>query len=96
MFVSNGTVYGIPRDQSPLVLYYNPKMFKQAGISGPPKTWAELLADAKKLTNPAKKVYGIVIYTAGAALGAQFVYQAGGSVMNNSDDPDDTQHSGCL
>ena len=83
MFVSNGTVYGIPRDQSPLVLYYNPKMFKQAGISGPPKTWAELLADAKKLTNPAKKVYGIV-NTPQEPRWAQFVYQAGGSVMNNS------------
>ena len=34
-------------------LYYNKALFKQAGIAGPPKTIAELTADAKKLTkNP--------------------------------------------
>lgn len=31
-------------------LYYNKKLFAQAGISGPPKTFSELTADAKKLT----------------------------------------------
>ena len=31
-------------------LYYNKDLFKKAGISGPPKTMSELLADAKKLT----------------------------------------------
>src|SRR3954447_10519727 len=31
-------------------LYYNKTMFKQAGISSPPKTMAQLDADAKKLT----------------------------------------------
>lgn len=31
-------------------LYYNTDMFRQAGISSPPKTYSELLADAKKLT----------------------------------------------
>jgi multiple sugar transport system substrate-binding protein len=31
-------------------LYYNKALFKKAGIAGPPKTIAELTADAKKLT----------------------------------------------
>jgi multiple sugar transport system substrate-binding protein len=31
-------------------LYYNRKLFEQAGISAPPKTMSELTADAKKLT----------------------------------------------
>jgi multiple sugar transport system substrate-binding protein len=31
-------------------LYYNKTLFKQAGISAPPKTMSELTADAKKLT----------------------------------------------
>jgi multiple sugar transport system substrate-binding protein len=31
-------------------LYYNTDMFAKAGIKGPPKTYSELLADAKKLT----------------------------------------------
>ncbi|MFE7430177.1 MULTISPECIES: ABC transporter substrate-binding protein [unclassified Streptomyces] len=31
-------------------LYYNKDAFKAAGIAGPPKTWSELAATAKKLT----------------------------------------------
>ena len=31
-------------------LYYNKAMFAAAGISSPPTTWAELIADGKKLT----------------------------------------------
>ncbi|WP_316760858.1 ABC transporter substrate-binding protein [Streptomyces herbicida] len=31
-------------------LYYNKTAFKKAGIAGPPKTWSEFEADAKKLT----------------------------------------------
>jgi multiple sugar transport system substrate-binding protein len=31
-------------------LFYNKKLFEQAGISSPPKTWTEFVADGKKLT----------------------------------------------
>ena len=31
-------------------LYYNKDLFKQAGLTAPPKTFSELVADAKKLT----------------------------------------------
>lgn len=83
MFVNGKTVYGIPRDQSPLALYYNPAMFKAAGISGPPTTWAQFKADAKKLTIPGKKQYGLV-NTPQEPRWAEFLYQAGGGVMNAS------------
>lgn len=43
------------------VLFYNKKDFAAAGITAPPKTWAELEADAIKLSNPAKHHYGIYI-----------------------------------
>jgi multiple sugar transport system substrate-binding protein len=33
-------------------LYYNKKYFADAGISQPPTTWPEFLADAKKVTTP--------------------------------------------
>jgi multiple sugar transport system substrate-binding protein len=54
-------IYGIPRGANPLALYYNADMFEAADLdpNTPPQTWAELYADAKKLTNPAKHVYGI-------------------------------------
>jgi multiple sugar transport system substrate-binding protein len=43
------------------LLFYNKKDFAAAGIAAPPKTWAELEADAVKLSNPAKHHYGIYI-----------------------------------
>lgn len=41
-------------------LYYNKKMFADAGLQ-PPKTWEELTAAAKKLTDPSKGVYGMAM-----------------------------------
>src|ERR1044071_1978396 len=35
-------------------LYYNKKMFAEAGIDQPPATWAELAADGKKLSKDGK------------------------------------------
>lgn len=43
------------------ILFYNKDDFTAAGISAPPKTWTELETVAAKLTNPAKKKYGIYI-----------------------------------
>lgn len=40
-------------------LYYNKALFAQAGISGPPATWDELIADGKKLTHGS--IYGLAI-----------------------------------
>ena len=51
-FKYNGKIYGIPKDWSPLVLYYNKDMFDSAGISYPDTswTWDDFLSAAKKLT----------------------------------------------
>ncbi|MBC6459468.1 ABC transporter substrate-binding protein [Actinomadura sp. HBU206391] len=40
-------------------LYYNKKMFADAGIENPPATWEELIADGKKLTKGGK--HGLAI-----------------------------------
>jgi multiple sugar transport system substrate-binding protein len=40
-------------------LYYNKKLFAQAGISAPPATWADLIKDGKKLTHGG--TYGLAI-----------------------------------
>jgi multiple sugar transport system substrate-binding protein len=83
LFEKNGKIYGIPKDQSPLALFYNTAMFKKAGITSPPSTWAQLAADAKLLTNPSQHVYGL-INSVQEPRWAQFLYQAGGGVMNSS------------
>lgn len=41
--------YGYPLDIHPLVMFYNKDLFKKAGLSGPPKSKAEIEADAAKL-----------------------------------------------
>jgi multiple sugar transport system substrate-binding protein len=50
--------WGVPMWAEPTVLYYRTDLFEQAGIAKPPDTWDELVADAKKLTDPAKGIYG--------------------------------------
>lgn len=58
-------------------LFYNKKLFSQAGIAQPPKTWQELVTDAKKLTVPAKKQYGMGILGASYTEGAHFAFMFG-------------------
>jgi multiple sugar transport system substrate-binding protein len=59
-----GTNFGIPFTTSTRAMYYNKKIFAAAGISAPPKTWAELQADAAKI-----KAKGFIGY--GMPLGSE-------------------------
>ncbi|MBK0296331.1 extracellular solute-binding protein, partial [Bacillus sp. S34] len=45
-----GKTYTLPTDIGDYAVVYNKQMFKEAGITDTPTTWAELQADAKKLT----------------------------------------------
>lgn len=56
----NGQVYGLAPVINSIALYYNVDMLKAAGIT-PPKTWDELKADAAKLTDSGKGVYGFAM-----------------------------------
>ncbi len=46
----NGEIYGVPLSVDSLALYYNKDLLNAAGITSPPKTWSELLADSRKIT----------------------------------------------
>lgn len=59
--VYKGEQFCIPDGAGDYALYYNKTEFAQAGIKTPPKTWAQVMVDGKKLTNPAKNRYGIYI-----------------------------------
>ncbi|MBB6177341.1 multiple sugar transport system substrate-binding protein [Anoxybacillus tengchongensis] len=52
----DGKIYGFPKDYSTLALFYNKKMFAEAGLDVP-KTWDELREAAKTLTK-GTEVYG--------------------------------------
>src|SRR5256885_1017786 len=54
-----GTNYGIPFTTSTRAMYYNKKIFAAAGISAPPKTWADLQADAAKIKAKGNIGYGM-------------------------------------
>jgi multiple sugar transport system substrate-binding protein len=49
-FRSSDRIYGLPKDFSPLVLFYNKKYFREADLTKPPTTWNELTAYSQKLT----------------------------------------------
>ena len=55
-----GKLYGLAPVVNSIALFYNVDMLKAAGIT-PPKTWEELRADAKSLTNQSKGVYGFAM-----------------------------------
>jgi len=49
-FTKQGGTYGLPILEGRAAMYYNKTMFKEAGLSGPPTTFGELMDAAKKLT----------------------------------------------
>lgn len=60
--VIDGTVYGIPFQNSTPLLYYSVAAFKDAGLDPdrPPQTWAEWVAAAKALTKPGGQRWGLM------------------------------------
>jgi multiple sugar transport system substrate-binding protein len=88
MVSSQGQFYGLPIDGESTALFYRTDEFKTAGIAGPPTTWAELAADAKKLTIPSKKQYGYALFATTGETSYYwypFLYQAGGTQTTPDD-----------
>jgi multiple sugar transport system substrate-binding protein len=52
----DGAIYGLPNDFTPIVCYYNPKLFADAGLPAPAAgwTWDDQLAYAQALTRDSK------------------------------------------
>ncbi|MDF2442070.1 MAG: multiple sugar transport system substrate-binding protein [Subtercola sp.] len=77
----DGKVYGIAPTVSVPVMFYNVDLFTAAGITDPPATWAELKADAAKLTNG--DTYGVAFSAKNDAQGVYdflpLLWSAGGS-----------------
>ncbi|KKB79943.1 ABC transporter substrate-binding protein [Devosia soli] len=55
----DGKLFGIPKYTDTIGVFYNKDLFAKAGITEPPKTWAQLAEYAEKLTDPANNVYGV-------------------------------------
>lgn len=81
-----GKLYGIPIwNVGARLFMINKDLFEQAGITEFPQNWEEYVATAKKLTDPAKGVYGGSFDGAGQNTYNnffQYLTQAGGSILN--------------
>jgi multiple sugar transport system substrate-binding protein len=83
-----GKLWGLPRDISTLVMYYNKDMFKAKGLSDPAElaakgqwNWDAFQKAAVALTDPAKKQYGFSMSNWWGLWG-WFVNSGGGSLFN--------------
>jgi len=77
-FQVDGSTYGLPKDASPLALFYNPEMLDAAGVEVP-TNWDELAAAAEALTSA--DVTGLCLGAEIQRWGA-FIYQNGGALYN--------------
>jgi ABC-type glycerol-3-phosphate transport system substrate-binding protein len=77
----DGQLYGVPIDVSALALLYRTDLFQAAGIAAPPKTWAEFIDDAKRLTHGDQ--FGVGLFGGwGAFEFYPWLWQAGGEVLS--------------
>jgi multiple sugar transport system substrate-binding protein len=82
----SGGMHGIPFDGESTGLFYRTDRFAEAGIAGPPKTWAEFESAAQKLTDPAKKQYGLALFAPEADYyWYPWLWQNGGSLLSKDE-----------
>jgi multiple sugar transport system substrate-binding protein len=77
------SMYALPFDGESTALFYRTDLFEAAGIDAPATTWDEFQDDAKKLTDPAKKQYGIAMFAPESAYyWYPWLWQNGGEVLD--------------
>jgi ABC-type glycerol-3-phosphate transport system substrate-binding protein len=80
----NGNYYAVPWFGGVRAVWYRTDEFTKAGISGPPKTWTALVADAQKLMKTFPGTYGIDAITDDTNAFASFIWGAGGTIATES------------
>lgn len=93
----HGDIYTLPKDWSDLAVYYNKDMFKAAGVPLPSSnwTWADLAADAKKLTvtkNGKTTQWGVLLPGDWTRAVEPIMFAYGGSAIK----PDGSTYTGYL
>lgn len=73
----DGTQYGIPWISSSRALFYNKDLFSKAGISAPPKTWAEFKTDAQKLKQAGADVPACIPFGSEEAQAETLIWELG-------------------
>jgi multiple sugar transport system substrate-binding protein len=88
IFADGGKTYGIPTKNYSMGLLYNKTLFQKAGldVNSPPKTWADVRTDAKKIAATGGGVAGYADYSAGNTGGWHFtaeLYSQGGQMLTD-------------
>ncbi len=87
----DGKVLGIPALVDNLAVVYNKTLFAQHHLTppGPNWTWSELAADAKAISDPANKIFGLTFPADGSETTVweyeAMLWEAGGSIVNSND-----------
>ena len=80
---TDGKIYGVPKDKDNIVLVYNKEMFDAAGVAYPDENWTwDDLMDASQKIYDATGKYGYMAYNDDQIGYWNFVYQAGGYILN--------------
>lgn len=83
-----GKTWAIPAGVDPIVMFYNMKLFDQAGLSYPAPgwTWDDFLTAAIAITNRESGTWGYVPLT-GVADALMFIFQHGGNIVDDINNP---------
>lgn len=80
---SDGTLYAVPKDKDTVGLVYNKEMFDAAGVAYPDESWTwDDLVSASQAIYDATGNYGYMAYGDDQLGYWNFVYQAGGYILN--------------
>ncbi len=80
---SDGRLYGVPKDKDTVGLVYSKTLFDQAGVSYPDETWTwDDLCEASAQIYEKTGKYGYMAYADDQLGYWNFVYQAGGYILN--------------
>ena len=81
-FTYDGSVYGIPKDFTPVGLFYNTDHLEAAGVSAP-KTWSELRTVLEAISESTDVDYPMAVGSQPRNTLIQLVLQNGGSVLSD-------------
>lgn len=84
LYTVDGKLYGIPKDFDTTGLWYNKKIFDEAGVPYPDETWdwAKLKEVATKLTNKDKGIWGYAALMGNQGGYYDFIWQNGGYIIS--------------
>ncbi|UUZ58622.1 ABC transporter substrate-binding protein [Nocardioides sp. B-3] len=84
LYTPDGELYGVPKDFDTIGLWYNKKLFDDAGVDYPDKSWTgdDLRSAAEKLTDKKAGTFGITAALEGQQDYYNTILRAGGHVIS--------------